>query len=59
MSDEYHITAVPSVILFKDSQMIKKLLGYQRERALRDLLDALSAGGEAPINVSEEHDEEA
>ena len=58
ISDEYHITVVPSIILFQDSQMIKKLLGYQKEGALRDLLDALSAGGEAPINVSEEHDEE-
>jgi len=36
----------------------KKLLGYHEERALRDMLDALSAGSEAPINVSEEHDEE-
>ena len=59
ISDEYHITVVPSIILFQDSQMIKKLLGYQEERALRDLLDALSAGGEAPINFSEKHDEEA
>ncbi|MBW1717162.1 MAG: hypothetical protein JRJ77_15300 [Deltaproteobacteria bacterium] len=59
ISAEYHITVVPSIILFQDSQMIKKLLGYQKERALRDLLDALSAGGAAPINVSEEHDEEA
>ena len=59
ISAEYRITVVPSIILFQDSQLIKKLLGYQEERALRDLLDALSAGGEAPINVSEEHDEEA
>ena len=59
ISDEYHITVVPSIILFQDSQITKKLLGYQEERALRDLLDALLAGGEAPINVSEEHDEEA
>ena len=59
ISDEYHITVVPSIILFQDSQMIKKLLGYQEERALRDMLDALVAGSEAPINVSEEYDEEA
>ena len=59
ISDEYHITVVPSIILFQDSQMTKKLLGYHKEEALRDLLDALSAGGEGPINVSEEHDEEA
>ena len=59
ISDEYHITVVPSIILFQDSQMIKKPLGYQEERALRDMLDALVAGSEAPINVSEEYDEEA
>jgi len=59
ISDEYHITVVPSIILFQDSQMIKKLLGYQEKVALRDLLDALLAGVEAPINVSKEHDEEA
>jgi thioredoxin 1 len=55
ISDEYHITVVPSIILFQDSQMIKKLLGYQEERALRDLLDALLAGVEAPTNILEEH----
>ena len=59
ISDEYHITVVPSIILFQHSQLIKKLLGYQEERALRDVLDDLSAGGEAPINVSEECDEKA
>ena len=59
ISDEYHIIVIPSIIIFQDSRMIKKLLGYQEEGALRDLLDALSAGGEGPINVSEEHDEEA
>ena len=59
MSAEYNITVVPSIILFQDSKMLKKLLGYQDERALRELLDALSAGGEAPINVSEECTKEA
>jgi len=59
ISDEYRITVVPSIILFQDSQMIKKLLCYQEERALRELLDALSAGGETPINVSEGYDEKA
>ena len=59
ISDEYHITVVPSIILFQDSQITKKLLGYQDKVALRNLLDALLAGVEAPINISEEHDEEA
>ena len=55
ISDEYSITVVPSIILFQDSQMIKRLLGYQEKVALGDLLDALLAGVEAPINVLEEH----
>jgi len=59
ISTEYHITIVPSIILFQDSHLIKKLLGYQEERALVNLLDALSAGSKAPINISEEYDEEA
>jgi thioredoxin 1 len=59
ISAEYHITVVPSIILFQDSQITKKLLGYQRKVALRNLLDALLQGVEAPINVAEEHDEEA
>jgi len=59
ISDEYHIAVVPSIILFQDSQMIKKLLGYQEERALRDMLEALLARVEAPPNISEEDDEEA
>jgi len=59
MSAEYNITVIPSIILFQDSQITKKLLGYQEKMALRDLLDALLAGVEAPISVSEECDEEA
>jgi len=59
ISAEYHITVAPSIILFQDSQIIKKLLGYQDKVTLRDLLDALLAGVEAPINISEEHTEEA
>jgi thioredoxin 1 len=54
ISDKYHIIAVPSTIIFQDSRMIKKLLGYQDKLALKDLLDSLLAGlpsgspGEAP-----------
>ena len=59
ISDEYHITVVPTIILFQDSQITKRLLGFQEKVALRDLLDALLAGVESPISVSEECDEEA
>ena len=59
ISDEHHITVVPSIIIFQNSQITKRLLGYQEKVALRNLLDALLAGVEAPINISEEYDEEA
>jgi len=41
ISDEYHITVVPSIILFQNSRIKRKLLGYQKEGTLRDLLDAV------------------
>ena len=44
ISDKYHITVVPSIILFQDSRIIKKLVGYQSKLALRDLLDSLLNG---------------
>ena len=44
ISDEYHITVVPSIILFQDSRIIKKLVGYQDKLFLRDLLDSLLEG---------------
>ena len=59
ISDEYHITVVPTIILFQDSQITKRLLGYQEIVPLRNLLDSLLAGGEAPLNILEEDDEEA
>jgi thioredoxin 1 len=59
LSVAYNITAVPSIILFKGSKVVKKLPGYQEETALRELLDELSAGGEATMNVSEEYTEKA
>ena len=43
ISDRYHIVALPSIILFQDSQPVEKLLGYQEKTRLRRLLDALLA----------------
>jgi thioredoxin 1 len=59
LSVAYNITVVPSIILFKGSNMVQKLPGYQEETALRNLLDTLLAEVGAPINVLEENDEEA
>ncbi|HCP60621.1 MAG TPA: thiol reductase thioredoxin [Dehalococcoidia bacterium] len=41
MRATYHIAVLPTVILFQESQPVKRLLGYQRETLLKDLLDAL------------------
>ena len=59
IADEYNITVVPSIILFQNSQMTKKLLGYQGKVALRDSLDDLLARAEARLAVSEERDKKA
>ena len=59
IAERYHIIVVPTILFFQNSQPVKKLLGFQERRSLRDLLDALLAGGEAPIDVSGKHDEEA
>ena len=44
VSDDYHITVVPSIIIFEGSRTIKKLVGYQNKLALRNLLDSLLTG---------------
>ena len=42
----YHILPLPAVLLFQDSEPVKKLLGFQYKGPLRDLLDRLIAGSE-------------
>jgi thioredoxin 1 len=37
-SARYRITVVPTILLFKDSQPVKKLLGFQGRGALKRLL---------------------
>ena len=41
IADKYQVTVVPSIIIFQDSQIIKRLLGYQDKLTLRNLLDSL------------------
>ena len=47
ISNEYSVTVVPSIIIFQDSKIIEKLLGYQDKPYLKDLLDKLLAVGRA------------
>ena len=44
IADKYQVTVVPSIFIFQDSQIIKKLLGYQDKLALRNLLDSMLTG---------------
>jgi thioredoxin 1 len=39
--EKYHIVAVPTILIFKDSQLAKRLLGFQRQRPLRTLINSL------------------
>ena len=41
LAARYHILPLPSVVLFRDSEPVKKLLGFQYKGSLRDLLDTL------------------
>lgn len=35
----YHVVAVPTILLFQNSQPVKRLLGFQDRRSLRYVLD--------------------
>ena len=42
IAEMYHIIAVPTILIFKDSQPVKKLLGFQERRSLRALLNSVT-----------------
>ena len=42
VSAGYRIIAVPTILIFKDAQPVKTLLGIQDRRALRDLLNSVT-----------------
>ena len=48
VSAGYRITAVPTIMIFKDSQPVKTLLGFQDRRSLRALLNSVTSEDEAP-----------
>jgi thioredoxin 1 len=43
VSTRYHVIAVPTILLFKDSQPVKKLLGFQDCISLRSALNGVTA----------------
>ena len=42
LAAKYRIVPLPAVILFRNSEPVKRLLGFQERWVLRDLLDALT-----------------
>jgi thioredoxin 1 len=46
VSTQYHIIVVPTILLFKDSQPVKEMLGFQDRKSLRDLLNCVTAEGD-------------
>ena len=46
IAERYHVIAIPNILIFKDSQPVKKLLGFQDRRSLRTLLNGVIAEGD-------------
>jgi thioredoxin 1 len=44
VSDRYNVIVVPTILIFKNSQLVKKLLGFQDRSSLRSLLDSMAVG---------------
>ena len=49
IAERYHIIPVPTILLFQDSQPVKKLAGFQERSSLRALLNSATAGKETAI----------
>jgi thioredoxin 1 len=46
-SARYHIKVVPTILLFRDSQPVEKLLGFQNRKSLKRLLGDVTADEKA------------
>ena len=46
IAERYNITAVPTILLFQDCQLVKKLVGFQERSSLRALLNSATAENE-------------
>ena len=52
IAEQYHIIPIPTILLFQDSQPVKKLVGFQEFSSLKALLNSAIAENdttEAPI----------
>lgn len=41
LAERYRTVAVPTILIFKNSEVVKKLIGFQEREDLRKLLDGL------------------
>jgi thioredoxin 1 len=48
VSARYRITVLPTILVFHNSQPVKKLIGFQDRKSLRRLLDSITAGLKEP-----------
>ena len=48
ISTKYHIIPLPTILMFRESQPVKKLVGFQSKKSLRLLLDKVIAEQELP-----------
>ena len=48
VSARYQVVAVPAILLFQNSQPVKKALGFQERTELRQMLDSLMEEEELP-----------
>jgi len=46
IAERYHVIAVPTILLFHNSQVVKRLLGFQDRSSLRTLLSSATAENE-------------
>jgi len=48
ISTKYHIIPLPTILIFRDSQPVKKLVGFQNKRSLKRLIDSVIVEQELP-----------
>jgi thioredoxin 1 len=42
--ERYHVTVVPTILIFKDSQPVKRLISFQESASLKSALDSVLVG---------------
>jgi thioredoxin 1 len=48
VSAGYRVVVLPTILVFHNSQPVKKLVGFQDRKSLKRLLDSVIAGAKAP-----------